>query len=62
MVVEWAPETNGPAPPGGDALPAEPSGPTFLEAVKEQLGLRLDSQKGPSDFLVIDHIEHPTGN
>jgi uncharacterized protein (TIGR03435 family) len=40
----------------------DPSGPSFLEALKEQLGLKLDSQKGPADFLVIDHVEHPTAN
>lgn len=61
MVVEWVPEANTPNLTGPDFQP-DPSGPTFLEAVKEQLGLRLDSQKGPSEFLVIDHIEHPTGN
>lgn len=61
MVVEWVPEANAPNPAGPDFQP-DPSGPTFLEAVKEQLGLKLDSQKGPSEFLVIDHIDHPTAN
>jgi hypothetical protein len=27
---------------------------------QEQLGLRLDSQKGPIDMLLIDHAEKPT--
>ena len=61
MVVEWVPDANGPNPVGPDFQP-DPSGPSFLEAIKEQLGLKLDSQKGPSEFLVIDHIDHPTGN
>jgi len=61
FVLEWVPEINGPNPVGPDFQP-DPSGPTFLEAVKEQLGLKLDSQKGPSEFLVIDHIDHPSEN
>jgi uncharacterized protein (TIGR03435 family) len=27
--------------------------------VQEQLGLKLDSQRGPVEMLVIDHAEHP---
>jgi uncharacterized protein (TIGR03435 family) len=37
-------------------------GPTFLEALQEQLGLKLESQTGPVDVLVIDHIEQPSPN
>jgi uncharacterized protein (TIGR03435 family) len=29
---------------------------------KEQLGLKLESSKGPGDVIVIDHIELPTPN
>jgi uncharacterized protein (TIGR03435 family) len=29
---------------------------------KEQLGLKLDSAKGPVDVVVIDHIEKPAEN
>jgi uncharacterized protein (TIGR03435 family) len=35
---------------------------TFLEALKEQLGLKLESTKAPSDTLVIDHVEQPSDN
>jgi len=59
IVVEFVPETNGPG--GGDSQP-DPSGPTFLQALKEQLGLRLESEKGPAQVLVIDHVDHPTEN
>ena len=45
FVLEFTPETN-----GGDA-PLDPNGPTFAQAVREQLGLKLDSTKGPSEFL-----------
>jgi len=60
MSVEWVPETNEPG--GGPDFQPDPSGPYFLQAVKEQLGLRLVSQKGSTDVLVVDHIEHPSGN
>lgn len=39
------------------------AGPTLAQAVQDQLGLRLESKKGPVDVLVIDHIEKiPTEN
>jgi uncharacterized protein (TIGR03435 family) len=37
-------------------------GPSFEGALKEQLGLRLESKKGPVEVLVIDHVEHPSAN
>jgi uncharacterized protein (TIGR03435 family) len=48
-------------PPGAPPLPAiDPNGPSIFTAVQEQLGLKLESTKGPVDVLVIDRIEHPT--
>jgi uncharacterized protein (TIGR03435 family) len=51
--LEWLPEFN---------APADASGPTFREALKEQTGLTLEPKKGPVDILVIDHIEQPEAN
>ena len=36
--------------------------PDIFAAIQEQLGLRLESQKGPVDVLVIDHVERPSEN
>jgi uncharacterized protein (TIGR03435 family) len=36
--------------------------PLLLTAVQEQLGLKLESGKGPMPVLVIDHIERPSEN
>lgn len=34
--------------------------PSIFTVLEEQLGLRLDSTRGPVDVLVIDHVERPT--
>ena len=36
--------------------------PGLLTAIQEQLGLKLESTKGPVDALVIDHVEEPSPN
>jgi uncharacterized protein (TIGR03435 family) len=36
--------------------------PALLAALQEQLGLKLESTKGPVDILAIDHIEEPSPN
>lgn len=38
------------------------SGSTLIEALKDQLGLKLEPATGPVKTLVIDHIEEPTPN
>src|SRR5262249_37408172 len=64
--LQWTPEfreglgltgTAEPQPPPPDA-----SGPSIFTAIQEQLGLRLESAKGPVEVLVIDVVEKPTEN
>ncbi len=48
-------------PPGMDPPPGA-AGPSFRDALRDQLGLKLEPIKGPYEFLMVDHIEHPTEN
>jgi bla regulator protein BlaR1 len=61
FTIEWMPESNSGALPNADG-PTEPAGPTFLEALSEQLGLKLEATKAPIQILVVDHVERPSEN
>ncbi len=41
---------------------SEASASSLLAAIQEQLGLKLEPQKGPMQVLVIDHVEKPEEN
>jgi len=43
-------------------IPSDPQGTSLFTAVQEQLGLKLESGKGPVEIIVIDHIEKPSDN
>jgi len=68
--LQWTPDPgqsvtpHGGAPsPGVQALPPpDPDGPSLFTAIQEQLGLRLESQKGPVEMIVIDRVEKPSEN
>jgi uncharacterized protein (TIGR03435 family) len=49
------------SPVATDAAPTD-AAPTFLEALKDQLGLKLQSATAPVTTLVVDHIEEPSPN
>jgi uncharacterized protein (TIGR03435 family) len=50
----------GPAGPPARLPAIDPNGPSIFTAVQEQLGLKLDSQRGPVEVLVIDRVQRPT--
>ena len=68
--LQWTPDAPAdrplplpPVPPGVELPPPpDPNGPTLFTAIQEQLGLRLESQKGPIDMIVIDRIEKASEN
>ena len=48
--------------PANIELDATDSRPSIFTALEEQLGLKLQPQKAPVDFLVIDQAERPAQN
>ncbi len=65
--VEWTADQSTPGfvAPGLAPAPAgqaDPNGKSIFTAIQEQLGLKLESTKGPVEFLVIDRLERPSEN
>jgi len=49
-------------PPMGPTPPGDDSKPSIFTTVQELLGLKLESQKGPAEILVVDHAERASEN
>jgi uncharacterized protein (TIGR03435 family) len=71
FTLKWAPEqghaTMMQGPPSGgtaadNAPPPESTGPSIFTAIQEQLGLKLESTKGPVQTVVVVNVEKPTQN
>jgi uncharacterized protein (TIGR03435 family) len=58
--LAWTPEQMPTAAPPPGIPPIDPNGPSLFTALQEQLGLKLESAKGPVEVLVIDSVERPT--
>ncbi|HXE84715.1 MAG TPA: TIGR03435 family protein, partial [Gemmatimonadales bacterium] len=60
--LRWTPDNVNVAP--GTApfpvFPFDPNGPSLSTALQEQLGLKMESARGPVDVLAIDGAEKPT--
>jgi uncharacterized protein (TIGR03435 family) len=52
----------GPPPPGVELPAIDPNGPSLYAALQEQLGLKLETERGPVDVVVIEKIERPREN
>ena len=57
FTLRWTPENF--QNPADNAGPSR-DGTTIFTALQEQLGLKLEAQRGPVEFLVIDKVERPS--
>jgi uncharacterized protein (TIGR03435 family) len=69
LKLEWVPDESQignfqaiGVPEGFGAPAADWPGPTLFTALEEQLGLRLDAQKGPVEMFAIERVEKPSSN
>jgi uncharacterized protein (TIGR03435 family) len=69
LKLEWQPDENQIAmfqamgiPEGFGAPPTDGQGPSLFAALPEQLGLKLESQKGPVEMFVIERVDRPSEN
>jgi uncharacterized protein (TIGR03435 family) len=65
--LKWTPDDMQAKPPSGGDKPAAAavdlaSGPSVFAALQEQLGLKLEPRKVPTEVLVIDHAEKASEN
>ena len=59
FILRWTPDNFQAV---ADAAGPSRDGTTIFTALQEQLGLKLESQRAPVEFLIIDNVERPTAN
>jgi uncharacterized protein (TIGR03435 family) len=59
--LEWTPEPVGLATPRADSPAGQPE-LSIVDAIREQLGLKLESVKGRVEIFVVDRVERPSEN
>jgi bla regulator protein blaR1 len=69
FTLQWTPAPNeggagalGLPPRAEPPRPVDSNAPSLFTALQEQLGLKINSTKGPVDLLVISHAEQPSEN
>jgi uncharacterized protein (TIGR03435 family) len=65
--LDWTKYLQPPQLPPGVVRPPNAFDPASMEsaistALEEQLGLKLESQKGPVEMMIVDHVERPSEN
>jgi uncharacterized protein (TIGR03435 family) len=60
FILEFDPESLGRE--GISSAPHDDWGPTFSEAIKEQLGLQVKKENGVISIFVVDNVEYPSTN
>ena len=60
--LRWTPDQLPLALPGAPPLPIDANAPSLFTALQEQLGLKLESQRGPVEVLVIDEVSKPSAD
>ena len=63
FTLEWTPDDLAAPSPGTDSEQSSSgnSAPSIFTAIQEQLGLKLESTKGPVQVMVVDNVTRPTG-
>jgi uncharacterized protein (TIGR03435 family) len=56
--LKWARDPR----PGETLDPADTNAPSVFDAIQEQLGLKLESGRGPVEYMVVDQAERPSQN
>jgi uncharacterized protein (TIGR03435 family) len=62
FTLQWIPENELAHLRDSHLPPPDASWPPLFTALQEQLGLKLESTKGPIDTIVIDSVEMPSDN
>ena len=64
LQLRWTAQPMNAAPATSESATqsAEPTGPAIFTALREQLGLRLESRRGPINSFVVEQAERPSEN
>ncbi len=63
VLLEYTRDSRSQAPTTpGAGVASDPDGPSFEQALRDQLGIKLDRRTGSMQVMVVDHIEKPAAN